>query len=194
MHRSNATGQRGWNRQPVGTCAASGVSPSRIVRFARVPASGGSGEGDDRHERPGVRVARRADDLLGRPDLHDLAEVHDRDPIGDDPGQRQVVGDEQVGQPALDAQVEHQPQQLGPDRDVEHRHRLVGDDDLGVHDQGAGDDHPLPLAARQLVRVAVREVGGRSEPGRLRARPSPGRAARHPWRLRLTTSGSATKS
>ena len=30
----------------LGTCAASGVSPSRIVRRARVPASGGSGDGE----------------------------------------------------------------------------------------------------------------------------------------------------
>ena len=66
------------------------------------------------------------------------------------------MGDEQVGQAALATQVEHQPEQLGPDRDVEHRHRLVGDDDLRVHDQRAGDDHPLALAAGQLVRVAER--------------------------------------
>ena len=33
-HRSNASGQRGWNRQPGGTWTASGVSPTRIVRFA----------------------------------------------------------------------------------------------------------------------------------------------------------------
>ena len=123
------SGQRGWNRQPVGMCAASGVSPTRIVRSARVAGGRRVGRGRDRHEGRGVRVARRADDRLGRADLHDLAEVHHRDPVGDDPGQRQVVGDEQVGQPALRAQVEHQPQQLGPDRDVEHRDRLVGDDD-----------------------------------------------------------------
>src|SRR4029079_9041404 len=41
--RSNATGQRGWKRQPVGMWAASGVSPSRIVRHARLPATGGDG-------------------------------------------------------------------------------------------------------------------------------------------------------
>src|SRR6185369_7886617 len=44
--RSKAYGQRGWKRQPLGTCAASGVSPTRIVRFARVPAVGGSGDGE----------------------------------------------------------------------------------------------------------------------------------------------------
>ena len=45
MQRSNASGHRGWNRQPVGMCAASGVSPTRIVREARSPAAGGSGDG-----------------------------------------------------------------------------------------------------------------------------------------------------
>ena len=55
----------------------------------------------DRHERLGVRVVRLADHLLGRPDLHDLAEVHHRDPVRDDPRERQVVGDEQVGQAEL---------------------------------------------------------------------------------------------
>ena len=45
-HRSNASGQRGWKRQPGGTCAASGVSPTRIVRLARVPRDGGSGVGE----------------------------------------------------------------------------------------------------------------------------------------------------
>ena len=39
-------GQRGWNRQPAGTCAASGVSPLRIVRVARAPEVGGSGDGE----------------------------------------------------------------------------------------------------------------------------------------------------
>ena len=39
-HRSRiparaASGQRGWNRQPVGIAAALGVSPTRIWRLAR---------------------------------------------------------------------------------------------------------------------------------------------------------------
>ena len=155
LQRSNASGQRGWNRHPGGTCAASGVSPTRIVREARWPSAGGSGDGRHRDQRLGVRVARRPDDLLRRPDLHDLAEVHDGDPVGDDPGDRQVVGDEQVGQAPLAPQVEHQAQELGADRDVEHRDRLVGDDELRVHDQRPGDDDPLALAAGQLVRVAA---------------------------------------
>ena len=45
MQRSNASGQRGWKRQPDGTRAASGVSPTRIVRRGP-PAAGGTGVGD----------------------------------------------------------------------------------------------------------------------------------------------------
>ena len=167
-HRSNTCGQRGWKRHPFGMCAASGVSPTRIVRRARVPSVGGSGRRRDRDQRLRVGVARRSDHRLRRPDLHDLAEVHHGDPVGDDPGERQVMGDEQVREPAFAPQVEHQPQQLGPDRDVEHRDRLVRHDELRVHHQGAGDDHALALPARELVRIAEGVVP--RQPGRLQRR------------------------
>jgi hypothetical protein len=41
------------------------------------------------------------------------------------------------------------------DRDVERRDRLVADDQLRVHRQGARDADALPLAAGELVRKAV---------------------------------------
>ena len=44
-HFSKASGQRVRKRQPVGIAEASGVSPTRIVRLARSPGAGGSGEG-----------------------------------------------------------------------------------------------------------------------------------------------------
>ena len=119
----------------------------------------------DGDERLRVRVARLVDDRVRRPDLHDLAEVHHRDAIGDHPRQRQVVGDEQVGQVALRAQVEHQAQQLRPDRDVEHAHRLVRDDELRPEHERPRDDDALALAAGQLVREARDEVLGRPEAG-----------------------------
>ncbi len=45
VQRSNASGQRGWKRQPVGIRAASGVSPTRIVRRGP-PTDGGTGVGE----------------------------------------------------------------------------------------------------------------------------------------------------
>ena len=44
-HFSKTSGQRVRNRQPVGIAVASGVSPTRIVRFWRSPSAGGSGDG-----------------------------------------------------------------------------------------------------------------------------------------------------
>ena len=166
-HFSNASGQRVRNRQPLGIAEASGVSPTRIVRFARSPGAGGSGDGatDTSAAVYGWRGVEMT--AFAGPISMILPEVHDRDAVGDHPRERQVVGDEQVRQVALGPQVEHQPQQLRPDRDVEHADGLVGDDQLRPEHEGAGDDDALALAAGQLVRVARRERLRRSEPRRL---------------------------
>ena len=98
-------------------------------------------------------------DLLGGPDLDDLAEVHDRDPVGDVADDAEVVGDEDVGEPELVLKVVEQVDDLRLDRDVERRDRLVGDDQLRPQRQRPGDPDPLPLAAGELVREAVVVLG-----------------------------------
>ena len=59
--------------------------------------------------------------------------------------------------PAL--QVAHQVQHLRLHRDVERGGRLVADQEPRLRRQRAGDRDPLPLAARELVRI-LRAVGG----------------------------------
>ena len=49
-------------------------------------------------------------------------------------------------------------QDLAPHRGVEGRHRLVGHDQPGLQGHGPGDDHPLALAAGDLVGIAQEEV------------------------------------
>src|SRR5215831_16776337 len=51
-------------------------------------------------------------------------------------------------------------EQADPDGHVQHRNRLVGQDQLGPHGQGLGETDPLPLAAAELVRVALHDLGG----------------------------------
>ena len=99
---------------------------------------------------PGVGVEPL---LVG--DLDDLAEVHHRDPVGDVLHHAEIVGDEQIGQLELGLQVLHQVDDLGLDRDVERRDRLVADDELGMERQRAGDADALALAAGELVREAL---------------------------------------
>jgi hypothetical protein len=86
------------------------------------------------------------------------------------------VGDHQAGEPQVVAQPQQQAQDLPAHRRVEGGHRLVGDQDGRVQDQGAGDDHPLSLPPGELVGEAQEEPFGRPE-------PRPGQRVGHGGRL-----------
>ena len=73
----------------------------------------------------------------------------------DVPHHRQVVRDEQVRQVELVLEVLEQVEDLGLDRHVERRHRLVADDQLRAERERPGDADALALAAGELVRVPV---------------------------------------
>ena len=65
--------------------------------------------------------------------------LHDDDVVGHLAHHRQVVGDEQVGQPQVGLQLGQQAQDLGLDEDVQGGDGLVQDDDLRLEGQGPGD-------------------------------------------------------
>src|SRR5438270_7639461 len=98
-------------------------------------------------------------DVVPRADFDDLAQVHDRHAIGDVAHDREVVGDEQVGQLQLVLQVLQQVDDASLNRHVEGGHRLVEYEEVGVEGQGAGDADALPLSPRELVGVAVGVLG-----------------------------------
>ena len=58
------------------------------------------------------------------------------------------VRDEEVGQPELLLQVLEQVDDLRLDRHVQRADRLVANDELRLHRQGAGDADALPLSPR----------------------------------------------
>ena len=64
-------------------------------------------------------------DLLARPDLDDLAEVHHRDAVRDVPYDGEIVGDEEIREAELTLELVEQVDDLRLDRDVERRDRLV---------------------------------------------------------------------
>ena len=98
-------------------------------------------------------------------ELDEAAPVHDRDPIAEVAGRREVVGDVEDGQPELARLLLEEIEDAGPDGDVEHRYGLVGDEELRFEHQRAGDGQALALAAAQLVRILVREGPRRAQPG-----------------------------
>jgi len=57
-------------------------------------------------------------------------------------------------------EVVEQLEDLGPDRHVEARDRLVGDDELGLGGEGASDDDPLPLTTPEAPAFLDEPLGG----------------------------------
>ena len=93
-------------------------------------------------------MLRRAEERVGLRQLDDLPDVHHGHAVADVLDDAQVVRDEQVGQAELRLQIQQQVQDLGLDRDVERRDRLVGDDQRGLQRQRPRDADALALARR----------------------------------------------
>ncbi len=117
------------------------------------------------HQRLGVGVQRLGEDLRGRRDLDYAAQVEDRGALADVPGDIQVVRDEEVRQPALVLQPDHQVQDLRLDRDIKRREGLVGDHYLRLDGQRAGDADALALTAAERVRPPVCLVARQTDGG-----------------------------
>lgn len=74
----------------------------------------------------------------------------------------EVVGDEEQGQPVVGDEVAEQVEYLGADGNIQGADRLIGEQHVGFHGQGAGDGDALALPAGELVREAVDGVGADS--------------------------------
>ncbi len=70
------------------------------------------------------------------------------------------MADEDQAHATVAHQFVHDAQDLVPDRDVEGRCGLVGDQDFGVGGQHHGDHDALAHAARNLVRIGVEDPLG----------------------------------
>jgi hypothetical protein len=123
-----------------------------------------------------VRVLGRREDLRDRSALHDDTVLHHEDTVGQVGDDSHVVGDEDDGGIEALAQVAHEVEDLGLDRDVERRGRLVGDEQQRVAGDRLRDHGALTLSARQLVRefvvrlLRVRHLHHREELDRARLR------------------------
>ena len=112
------------------------------------------------------QVDRLLVELAGRVDLLEQALAQHRHPVAERHGLDLVVGDVDGGdaERVLDAGDlgAHLAAQLG----VEVRERLVEQEGVGVAHEGPAHGHPLALAARELRRLAVEELGQLEHLGR----------------------------
>src|SRR5829696_1289732 len=84
-----------------------------------------------------------------------LAEVHHPDAVADVFDDGEVMGDEKVGQTPVSLELPHQVDDLGLDRNIQSRDRLVCDDEFWLYRQRPRHANPLSLAAGELVRETV---------------------------------------
>ena len=96
-------------------------------------------------------------DLGRRADLLDAALVEHRDAVAHRQRLLLVVGDEDEGDADLALHLLQLDLHLLAQLEVERAERLVEQQHLGPVDQRPGQRDPLPLAARELVRLAVGE-------------------------------------
>ena len=101
-------------------------------------------------------------------------EIHDRDPVGNVPNDREIMSDEEIAQLEPLLQVFEQIDDLPLDRHVERGDRLVADDECRLERERARDADALALAAGKLVRIAVGHIGEQAD----LARAAPRRASR----------------
>ena len=63
-------------------------------------------------------MQRPLGDLPGRAELDELAEIHHRDALADMRHHREIMGDEDVGQPEIALQISEQIEHVAADRHV----------------------------------------------------------------------------
>ena len=116
-----------------------------------------------REKGAGIGLPRRIEDLADGAELDDLSLLHDHDVIGEIANDRQVMGDEDEGDPHLAAQPVEKLDHLRLDGDVERGNGLVADDQLRLERKRPGNGDALALAAGELVRIAAHVFGRKAD-------------------------------
>lgn len=79
------------------------------------------------------------------PTLNDFASIHYQNIIGDGAYHRQIMADEQIGEPQPVAQIGQKVQHLSTDGNIERGNRFIGDDQFWFGDQRPGNGDALAL-------------------------------------------------
>jgi hypothetical protein len=118
-------------------------------------------------------MGRPVEHRVDRAPLDDAPGVHDADLVGQRGHDRQVVGDPDHRRAGQAAQLLRLVQNLPLDGDVERRGRLVGDDQVGLVQEGDGDGDALAHAAGKLVRIGLEALVGTGDADQGEGLPRP---------------------
>ena len=107
-----------------------------------------------------IRMGRPLVQGVDRAPFHHPSLIENDDFLGQVGDDAEVVRDDEHGHVELGLEVLDQRQDLGLDRDVERRRRLIGDQERRPADERHRDHGPLPQAAGQLERVILQRARG----------------------------------
>ena len=124
-------------------------------------------------------MARLAEEHRRLRQLHHLAEIHHAHPVADEADDGEVVGDEEDAERVAALDRAQHVEDLRLDRHVERGHWLVGDQQLGIERERAGEADALALPAAELVGVALRVAGIEADRVQQLAHPLPELPPRH---------------
>src|SRR5712692_4733295 len=113
---------------------------------------------DVTHEVLDVLVRRGADEILGRPELHDRAVAHDRDAVAEPQCFWKIMGDEDHRLARLVLEPDHLVLHVTADQRVERAERLVVEHHLRLDGERAREPDALLHSARELVGELVAGV------------------------------------
>jgi len=105
----------------AGVEAAARGDVGRIRRLARQDLMGPATTDLRGYGEQGFRIGVQGlgEHRLHRPELDDLAQIHDRDPVRERPGEGEVVGDKDQGHPELVLEPDEELEYLAANRGVE---------------------------------------------------------------------------
>ncbi len=95
-----------------------------------------------------VGMLRSSKDFFSGSRLDDYPVLHDKDTLGQQSHDGEVVGDEEDGHTQLPLQRTEKLEDLRLNGHIEGGRGLVGDEKIGLVGQGHGDHHALALASR----------------------------------------------
>ena len=149
-----------WGEEAPGWAVARRRCPTRDPDQGVAP--GDVGDRLDELARVGMRGC--PEKLVRRPALDDTPGVHDRDTVGDERDDGEVVADVERGDAVRLAELAYRLEHVRLGRHVEPGRRLVEDDHARPAGEGHRESDPLLLAAGELMRVAAQELSvGREE-------------------------------
>ena len=116
---------------------------------------------DALHKSPGIGMQWFVKDLPNIPGFNHLTAVHHGQSVGHSGDHPQIVSDQKQAHLEFFLDGCQQGQDLGLNRYVEGRGRLIGNNQTGTAHEAHGDHHALTQAPRKLVRILFQARSGR---------------------------------